>query len=306
MRGAAVNTHWQLGHGERFAARLPALVREVLTGIGQCMLQGDARTGLLFVIALAVSSPRVAFGVVLGAFAGTAWSRLRKYDEAARMEGLHGFNAALVGAATALLLEPGWLPLLIAALACVGATALAELARRRLRFAVYTGPFVVATWLLLFAADRLGIATAVLEPMGFDGMANGVASGIGQVFFVDSELAGLLIVLGIAARSWNAAVWAVAGSAIGAVGAWSAGLAADEIAAGLFGYNSALAAIALAARGTPAWVVALGSLASVPIVLLLESTGIPPLTAPFVLATWVTGCALSAAMRLSSEHRGAT
>ena len=50
MRGVALNTDWQLGHGERFAARLPAFVREVLTGIGQCMLQGDARTGLLFVI----------------------------------------------------------------------------------------------------------------------------------------------------------------------------------------------------------------------------------------------------------------
>ena len=103
--------------------------------------------------------------------------------------------------------------------------------------------------------------------MGFDGMANSVASGIGQVFFVDSELAGLLIVLGIAARSWNAAVWAVAGSAIGGLGAWTAGLAADEIAAGLFGYNSALAAIALAGRGAPAWVVAVGSLTAVPIVL---------------------------------------
>ncbi len=306
MRGAAVNTHWQLGYGERFAARLPALVREVLTGIGQCMLQGDARTGVLFVIALAVSSPRVALGAVLGALVGTGWSRLRRYDEAARTEGLHGFNAALVGAATALLFEPGWFPWLIAASACVFATALAEAARHRLYFAVYTGPFVLATWLLLFVADRLGITAAVLQPMGFDGMTNSVASGIGQVFFVDSELAGLLIVLGIAARSWNAAVWAVAGSAIGAVGAWSAGLAADEIAAGLFGYNSALAAIALAARGAPAWVVAVGALTAVPIVLAFEAAGIPPLTAPFVLTTWATGCALSAAMRLSSERRGAT
>ena len=213
MRGVALNTDWQLGHGEGFAARLPAFVREVLTGIGQCMLQGDPRTGLLFVIGVTVSSPRVALGAVLGAIAGTAWSRVRRYDGAARAQGLHGFNAALVGAATALLLEPGWLTWLAVALACAVTTELAEAARRRLPFAVYTAPFVAATWLLLFVADVLGIPSAALEPIGFDSLAKGVAAGVGQVFFVDSELSGLLLVLGIAAANWSAAMWAVAGSA---------------------------------------------------------------------------------------------
>ena len=207
---------------------------------------------------------------MLGAIAGTVWSRLRRYDGAARAQGLHGFNAALVGAATALLLEPGWLAWLAAALACAVATELAEAARRRLPFAVYTAPFVAATWLLLFVADVLGIPAATLEPIGFDSLAKGVAAGVGQVFFVDSELSGLLLVLGIAAANWSAAMWAVAGSALGAIGASGAGLAADEIAAGLFGYNSALVAIALAARGMPAWVVAAASLATVAVVLALQ------------------------------------
>jgi len=301
MRGVALNTHWQLGHGERFAARLPAFVREVLTGIGQCMLQGDARTGLLFLVGVTVSSHKVALGLALGAVVGTCWSHLRSYDEATRRQGLHGFNAALVGAATALLLEPGWLAWLAAGFACVVATELAESAQRRLPFSVYTAPFVLATWLLLFVADRLGMPAAALQPIGFDSMAKGVAAGVGQVFFVDSELSGLLIVLGIAAANWSAALWAVAGSAIGAIGASGAGLAADEIAAGLFGYNSALVAIALASRGMPAWLVAAASLATVVVVLALKAIGIAPLTAPFVLTTWAAIAAWQWMARLRSR-----
>lgn len=297
MRGAALDTHFR--YGERFAPGVQAFVRDVLTGIGQCMLQGDARTGLLFVIGIAVSSPRVALGTVLGSIAGTGWSRLRNYDDATRTQGLHGFNAALVGAATALLLEPGWLAWLAAGFACVVATELAESARRRLPFPVYTAPFVLATWLLLFVAAKLALPSTTLQPIGFDSMVEGVAAGVGQVFFVDSEISGLLFVLGIAASSWSAAVWSVAGSAIGAIGAWGVELAADEIAAGLFGYNSALVAIALAARGAPVWLVALAALLAVPVVLALQSAGIPPLTAPFVLATW----AVIAAWRLIARFR---
>ena len=76
----------------------------------------------------------------------------------------------------------------------------------------------------------------------------------------------------------------------------------DEIAAGLFGYNSALVAIALAARGAPAWFVAVASLVAVPVVLALQSIGIPPLTAPFVLTTWAAIAAWQLFARLQSRR----
>ena len=52
-------------------------MRVVLRGIAQVMFQPHAGTGLLFVAGLAVGSPLVALGALLGSAIGTGRSKIR-------------------------------------------------------------------------------------------------------------------------------------------------------------------------------------------------------------------------------------
>jgi urea transporter len=61
----------------------------------------------------------------------------------------------------------------------------------------------------------------------------------------------------------------------------------DNVALGLYGYNATLAAVALFLWKRSLIPPLLGMLLSVPLTELLPMLGIPALTAPFVLATWI-------------------
>jgi urea transporter len=63
---------------------------------------------------------------------------------------------------------------------------------------------------------------------------------------------------------------------------------ADEVAAlGIYGYNATLAAVALFLWRRSLIAPVLGILISVPLTELMPLLGLPALTAPFVLATWM-------------------
>jgi urea transporter len=61
----------------------------------------------------------------------------------------------------------------------------------------------------------------------------------------------------------------------------------ESIALGLYGYNATLAAVALFLWRRSLIPPLLGILLSVPLTELLPMLGLPALTAPFVLATWI-------------------
>jgi len=124
--------------------------------------------------------------------------------------------------------------------------------------------------------------------------------GIGQVIFQDNPLSGLLFFLAIAWGSYAAGVPQVAlGGLLALIVAsltalW---LRVDKAAvhAGLYGFNAFLVGIALPTFLAPSallWVyVVLGGMLSVVVMLattqVLRTWGIPALTAPFVLITWL-------------------
>ena len=70
--------------------------RVVFRGLGQIMLQGNAITGLLFALGIAIHSLGLAGAAILGAVIGTLWAKLCKYPVSAITAGLYGFNSALV------------------------------------------------------------------------------------------------------------------------------------------------------------------------------------------------------------------
>jgi urea transporter len=292
---------------ESLARNIPAPVLWTFRGIGQVFFQENALTGALFALGIAVSSPLMALGGIVGAVIGTATAWLLKYDKSEIHAGIYGFNATLVGIATLFFFRPGAASITLLVVGCVVATLLTWLARKNLPFPTYTAPFIVTTWVVHALGKAMGAAPVVGYPALLSNpplpfAAEAVAHGIGQVMFQGSLWTGLLFLVGIAINDRQHAAWVLAGSIVGMLLAWHHTTEAtraidperlvdralfDNIALGLYGYNATLAAVALFLWRRSVIPPLLGMLLSVPLTELVPLLGLPALTAPFVLATWL-------------------
>lgn len=282
---------------------IPSSARSVFRGIGQVFFQANALTGVCFVLGILFSSPLMALGAVVGATIGWATARVLKFDEAEVEAGLFGFNSTLVGIATFFFFRPELASMLLFVGGCVLAALLTWLVRRHVPFPTYTAPFIVTTWGLFILGNALG-ATRV-EPGGaMEGVGSlgAVAHGVSQVMFQASWWTAILFLIGIALGDWQHASWVLLGSIVGALmGSYHATAGAraldpeslvdrallENVALGLYGYNATLAAVALFLWRRSLIPPLLGMLISVPLTELLPQLGLPALTAPFVLATWL-------------------
>ncbi len=282
---------------------IPAPLRTVLRGVGQVFFQENALSGACFALGIAVSSPLMAAGAVAGSAIGAATARVLKFDEAEVSAGIYGFNSALVGIATLFFFRPGAASIALLIVGCIAAAVVTRLMRRYLPFPTYTTPFIVTTWALYFLGLALGAAR--VEPGGPTdavGFIGAVAHGVSQVMFQASIWTGLLFLVGIALNDWRHASWVLLGSIVGMlVGNYHATAGAraldperlveralvENVALGLYGYNATLAAVALFLWRRSLIPPLLGMLLSVPLTELVPMLGLPALTAPFVLATWL-------------------
>lgn len=128
------------------ASAIPTPVMASFRGIGQVFFQENALTGVLFVIGIALSSPVMAVGAIVGAAIGTATAWVLKFDRAEVIAGIYGFNSTLVGIATFFFFRPSAMSVGLLVAGCVAAALVTWLARRYLPFPTYTAPFIVMTW----------------------------------------------------------------------------------------------------------------------------------------------------------------
>lgn len=268
---------------------IPEPVLIVLRGVGQVFFQENALTGLLFVIGIAISSPIMAAGAIIGSIVGTYTAKALKFDDGQIKAGIYGFNACLVGIAMLFFFRPGLTNLLLILAGGAAATVLTFVLRKHVPMPTYTTAFILATWCLYFLAKGMG-----LEQVGSDGppvapgLAAAVARGIGQVMFQGSVWTGILFLAGIAISDWQHAVLVVTGSLLGmAIGAYHHESSEEIAALGIFGYNATLAPVALYLSRRSLLGPLLGIMISVPLIELFPRIGLPALTAPFVLATWI-------------------
>ncbi len=282
---------------------IPDPVRTLFRGIGQVFFQENAVTGACFALGIALSSPSMAVGSIVGSAIGFATAWLLKFDKADISAGIFGFNSALVGIATLFFFRPGAMSIGLLVVGCSAAALVTWLMRRYLPFPTYTTPFIVTTWALYFLGRALGVAPVDGGgTLDVGGAFGAIAHGVSQVMFQASIWTALLFLVGIALNDWRHAAWVLAGSIVGMlVGNHHASLASrsldaeslvdralmDNIALGLYGYNATLAAVALFLWRRSLIPPVLGMLFSVAFTELLPRIGLPALTAPFVLATWL-------------------
>lgn len=288
-------------------AKVPDPLRAVLRGIGQVFFQDNALTGICFVLGIAASSPLMAAGALVGSAVGYATARLAKFDPAEVGAGIYGFNATLVGIATFFFFRPGASSVALMLIGSVVATGLTRLMRGRVPFPTYTTPFIVTTWAIHALGHAMGVAPVegyptLLPDPPLPFAVQAVSHGVGQVMFQGSLWTGLLFLVGIAIGNGRHAALVLAGSIVGMLMAWHHTTEAtraidperlvdrsllENIALGLYGYNATLAPVALYLWRKSLIPPLLGMLLTVPIAELVPKLGLPALTAPFVLATWL-------------------
>lgn len=289
---------------------LSPIISTTLKGISQVILIDNAITGLFIVIAMMISS--VSIGIIallssliaalIGILGGTAKNTVH--------QGLLGYNSVLAGIALSLNLEGGsrwFIALAGAAVAAIFTTAMMHL-MENLKIPVLTFPYIVMTWFLLLASYRLGIfrLNPDLVPQDlshldvhFDGAINwfqGLISGVGQVYFQDQLWSGLLITIGVFWAGWRLGLYAVIGSAVALLTAYGLGAEVSMLNLGLYGFNAVLTILAVGvifdAKSRFAPVTGLiAAIVSVPVTasvtVWLMPYGLPTLTMPFVLSTWL-------------------
>ncbi|UEQ78376.1 urea transporter [Chryseobacterium arthrosphaerae] len=282
---------------DEFFKKLPFL-DHILKGIGQIMLQENRWTGLLFLIGIFMGSWQCGVAVLISTAAGTFTAMKLKYNQAEISAGLYGFSAALVGVALAFLFDATALIWILIILGGALAAVIQHFFIRK-KIPVFTFPFIVITWILVFTLHHFthippsAMLSAEVVPTQYDDFLT-CTNGFGEVIFQGGVLSGIIFFLAVFISSPVAALYGLAASILGAgLSQWN-GEPVKEIHMGLFGFNAVLSAIVFSGvkRTDGLWVL-IAVLITIAIDdLLIDNHCLDAVggvfTFPFVAGTWIT------------------
>ncbi len=294
-----------------------AFVDTCLRGAAQVMLQNNPITGLVILIGIGVGAfvsgnPRLIGGAVVGVAVGTVTALLLRADRSSLRQGLFGFSPLLTAIGVLLFLRTDplvWLYVVFGA----AATTLVTLALSKVlgtwEVPALTFPFVLVTWALLFGAYQFRtLAVKTATPPALPGHVKtesaslnshtlgSMVEEIAQVYLIESRIAGLIILIGLVINSRRTALFAIIAAVVASLIAIWFDAGATPIDQGLWGFNAVLTGIALGAvLYQPSWSTGLYALAGIiatvfvqaAVTTILTPYGIPTLTAPFVITTWL-------------------
>lgn len=295
----------------------PDFLKVLLRGSGQVMFQNNIWTGLLFLVgifwgAYEEGQPLVAWGAVVGLFVSTLTGYILALPKADGREGLWGFNGILVGCGIMTFLGNTiftWIALIMCAALSTWVRTAFNNVMAPWKVNSLTFPFVFTTWLFLLGARVMkGIPPEFLSSPELPGEFSTQLNlqplhllvywlkGISQVFLINSWVTGVFFLVALFVSNKWAAIWAAIASALSLLMIILFQGPGGDIANGLYGFSAVLTGIAL---GTVFYSVnhrsALWCLSGIVVTVfvqgamnvLLTPLGIPTLTAPFCLVTWL-------------------
>lgn len=288
-----------------------SLMSASLKGISQVILIENVGTGLIILLSLTIYSYYLGIIALLTAIIGTLVGKLGGADENSVNQGLFGYNSVMTGLALTLLLTgpSRWTIVLIGAVVAAILTAAMMHFMKNTGIPILTLPFIIVTWFTLLVSYRfeaIQLSTALvpqnlahweLNTAGEVNWMEGTFTGIGQIFFLDSPYCGLLLFIAVFWASWRFGLFSILGNAVALLTSYGLGGEHSLIFMGLYGYNAILACLAVALvfnkgnkriapiSGISAACLTVPVTASVTTWLL--PYGLPSLTMPFVLSTWL-------------------
>lgn len=287
------------------------MIDVLLKNISQVVLLNNKWTGLFILIGLFVADWTVGLAAIIGSLIAYVFARYINYSKEEINDGLAGFNPVLTAVALTIFLEKSILDIVITIIATLLTLPVAAAVREVLRpykVPMLTMPFVIVTWFTILLSGQvkyvetpLKLIPENIKDIKFNHNSDQIYfvqslfEGFSQVFVEASVLGGIFILVGILIASRKAALLAIVASLLSFIIVALLGGNYDDINQGLFGYNFVLMAIALGytfkTAINPYIATFLGVLLTVVVQLgtatLLEPFGLPALTLPFIIATWI-------------------
>ncbi|MCQ6282453.1 urea transporter [Bacillus sp. EB600] len=287
------------------------LLSASLKGISQVILIENAIAGLLILIAITISSYYLGIISISSAIIGTLVGKFGGADEKSINQGLLGYNSVLTGMALALFLSGPYMWIVALAGAAIAAIFTATMMHfmKNTEIPILTFPFIILTWFILLSTYRLKsikLSSALvpqdlthwnLNIAGDIDWPDGIFHGIGQVFFLDNTMSGILIFIAVFFAGRKLGFYAIIGNLVSVIVAYFLGGEHSLIVLGLYGYNAILTMIAVSAvfkSEHNRFALLSGIIAAcltVPIAaglsIWLLPYGLPALTMPFVLCSWM-------------------
>jgi len=266
------------------------VTRQVLTGFAQIMLQPSPLVGAAFVAGVFLNSPMLAMFGIVGCLSSTLFALACKFPLEDCFDGLYGFNGGLVGLGVGYYYDTS-LPLL--ALVMLGGMVSSAImySMMRLNLRPFTFPFVLTAWVIMLFLSVTGWASPTAwsesDPSTID-LLESISRGYAQVLFQENVITGIIFITAITVRDWIQGLYATLATLVGLACGYAADFPVDAINLGLFGYNGVLCGILFAGRTGKDFISAITAiLLSITFVRLAHVAGIPALTFPFVLASWL-------------------
>lgn len=287
-----------------------SLIPAMLIGVSQVILLENAISGLIILIGLTIASPTLSIIAITSSAIGTLVADLGGADKKQIQQGLYGFNSVLTGIAIMIFMEGSirWIIAMVGAAVAALITAAFMHATKKFSYPVLTFPFIILTWFLLLSGYRFtgfhlssdltpqSLSQWKLDVAGNPQFFTGLIKGVAEVFLIDAFWAGAFILAAVFWAGWKYGVYTLFATAISWIVAYALGADVKLLNLGLYSYNAVLSMIAVGAvynvrqrifpfAGTFA---AMGSvLVTASVDTWLLPFGLPPLTLPFVLCTWL-------------------
>lgn len=290
--------------------RFQFLISASLKGFSQVLLVGNTISGFLILIGITLFSPILGLMAFLSSLVGTITGKYCGGDRLLIREGIFSFNATLCGITAVLFLNGNkrWFIALFAAVLAALAMKVLTKILDRWNIPVLTIPFVFITWIGLLIAYR--VDTLYMDPSfvisspamwnlsteGTPTLLIGMIKGIGEVFVIDSLWTGSLILIALFVVGWRFGFYAIIGAFVSWLTAYFIGADSQSLNLGLYNYNAVLTiiAVSLVFDKKDKKIILTGIIAAtltVPVTagleLLLDPLGLPALTFPFILCTWL-------------------
>ncbi|GHI01529.1 urea transporter [Neobacillus kokaensis] len=281
-----------------------------LKGISQVILIENAVSGFIILAAITIASFSLGVVTLFSSIIGTLIGKLGGADGGSVNQGLYGYNSVLTGMALSLFLsgDDRWFIALVGSAIAALLTASMVHFMRQTGIPILTFPFIVLTWFLLLTTYRLvtfkispdltpqSLSSWTLNIKGETHWLDGAFNGIGQIFFLDNTFSGFLLLIAVFWAGWRLGLYAIIGNLAALLTSYVLGGEHSLIFMGLYGYNAILTilAVSIVFKGDSKHVLITGIIAAcltVPItasvVTWLLPYGLPALTMPFVLCTWI-------------------
>lgn len=286
------------------------LISATLKGISQVILIENVVSGSIILIAITIANYQLGIVALLSAIIGTLVAHATGGDKNVIEQGLYGYNSVLTGLALYLFLT-GSMRIVIALLAAafvVMFTASMMHFLKKLSIPVLTFPYIVLTWLSLLPSYHLyafkmsselvpqDLSHWKLKTEGIISVTDGLVNGFGQVYFQHKLLPSILIILAVFWANRKFGILVVIGTAISWLTAYVLGPEHNVLNLGLYGYNAVLTILAVGSifdadrPFAQLWGI-VAAIITVPITAGMDTWlsvyGLPTLTMPFVLVTWI-------------------